>query len=511
MSKSNTAVVLLVAIAMTLSGFAMVAGAAPADMASVSQQDDEAAPGEPAASVTFSEQETDGTSVVVDEVTMDEGGFVTIHDSSLLEGAVIESVIGVSEYLEAGTHEDVEVEFDEPLEEDDTLIAMPHLDTNDNQEYDFVETEGEEDGPYVTEDGEPVTDDALVTVEDAPEEDPEEDVPEEDPEEDPVVMDPDHDAVVEGVPVAGPGDVTVTIEQLTIEDLTIENANVTVFVIGEDVDLEDLDEIMEEVDDEEVDDEEVDDEEIDDEEIDDEEVDDEEVDDEEIDDEEIDDEEVDDEEIDDEEIDDEEVDDEEVDDEEIDDEEVDDEEVDDEEIDDEEVDDEEVDDEEIDDEEVADLESFTIEDLQAPETATVGDTILVNATITNPNEEEATQDVEFRLQGDLVESQEVTLEGDESDTVEFEIDTTDVPAGEYVHMILTDAFGDVAFIELLEEADDDDMDDDAVDDEDVDDEEADDEEMDDEADDEDVGDDDNDDEEAPAIAPIAALNVLGFF
>ena len=441
MSKSNTAVVLLVAIAMTLSGFAMVAGAAPADMASVSQQDDEAAPGEPAASVTFSEQETDGTSVVVDEVTMDEGGFVTIHDSSLLEGAVIESVIGVSEYLEAGTHEDVEVEFDEPLEEDDTLIAMPHLDTNDNQEYDFVETEGEEDGPYVTEDGEPVTDDALVTVEDAPEEDPEEDVPEEDPEEDPVVMDPDHDAVVEGVPVAGPGDVTVTIEQLTIEDLTIENANVTVFVIGEDVDLEDLDEIMEEVDDEEVDDEEIDDEEIDDEE----------------------------------------------------------------------VDDEEVDDEEIDDEEVADLESFTIEDLQAPETATVGDTILVNATITNPNEEEATQDVEFRLQGDLVESQEVTLEGDESDTVEFEIDTTDVPAGEYVHMILTDAFGDVAFIELLEEADDDDMDDDAVDDEDVDDEEADDEEMDDEADDEDVGDDDNDDEEAPAIAPIAALNVLGFF
>ena len=491
MSKSNTAVVLLVAIAMTLSGFAMVAGAAPADMASVSQQDDEAAPGEPAASVTFSEQETDGTSVVVDEVTMDEGGFVTIHDSSLLEGAVIESVIGVSEYLEAGTHEDVEVEFDEPLEEDDTLIAMPHLDTNDNQEYDFVETEGEEDGPYVTEDGEPVTDDALVTVEDAPEEDPEEDVPEEDPEEDPVVMDPDHDAVVEGVPVAGPGDVTVTIEQLTIEDLTIENANVTVFVIGEDVDLEDLDEIMEEVDDEEVDDEEIDDEEIDDEEVDDEEVDDEE--------------------IDDEEIDDEEVDDEEVDDEEIDDEEVDDEEVDDEEIDDEEVDDEEVDDEEIDDEEVADLESFTIEDLQAPETATVGDTILVNATITNPNEEEATQDVEFRLQGDLVESQEVTLEGDESDTVEFEIDTTDVPAGEYVHMILTDAFGDVAFIELLEEADDDDMDDDAVDDEDVDDEEADDEEMDDEADDEDVGDDDNDDEEAPAIAPIAALNVLGFF
>ncbi|MFC7231426.1 CARDB domain-containing protein [Saliphagus sp. GCM10025308] len=109
------------------------------------------------------------------------------------------------------------------------------------------------------------------------------------------------------------------------------------------------------------------------------------------------------------------------------------------------------------------MESFTIESLEAPENATAGDTITVNATVTNPNDEEATQDVEFRLQGDLIESQSVTLDGDESDTVEFEVDTTGVEAGEYVHMVLTDEFGEVAFIELTEE---DEMDDDTETDED---------------------------------------------
>ncbi|WP_455429610.1 DUF7282 domain-containing protein, partial [Natrinema salifodinae] len=114
--------------------------------------------------VTFEDQATDGETVVVENVSMASGGFVTIHDSSLLVGDAFESVIGTSAYLEAGAHENVEVTLDEPLEEDETLIAMPHRDTNDNQEYDFVETEGQADGPFLTADDEPVTDDAVVSV-----------------------------------------------------------------------------------------------------------------------------------------------------------------------------------------------------------------------------------------------------------------------------------------------------------------------------------------------------------
>jgi hypothetical protein len=127
------------------------------------------------ASVTFESQTIDGETVTVESVTVPDGGFVAIHDSSLLDGAVVESVIGVSAYLEPGTHEDVEVtlfegvdgaDFDtDSLEEDDTLIAMPHRDTDGDEEYDFVQNDGGNDGPY-TEDGEAVVDDAEATVED---------------------------------------------------------------------------------------------------------------------------------------------------------------------------------------------------------------------------------------------------------------------------------------------------------------------------------------------------------
>ncbi|ELY39249.1 hypothetical protein C496_15367 [Natronorubrum tibetense GA33] len=126
------------------------------------------------ATVTFTDQELENDTVVVDEVTVEDGGFVVIHDSSLLAGNVVESVIGASEYLDEGTHENVEVTLDEPLEEDETLIAMAHFDTNDNEEYDFVETDGAEDGPYLTADDEPVTDEAIVTVDAASEETPDE-------------------------------------------------------------------------------------------------------------------------------------------------------------------------------------------------------------------------------------------------------------------------------------------------------------------------------------------------
>jgi hypothetical protein len=140
--------------------------------------DDEEAADDQNASVTFEDQESDGSTVTVDGVNLSDGGFVTIHNSSLTEeGDALGSVVGTSEYLESGEHADVEVElfneeavpgaeFDqEELEEDQTLIAMPHLDTNDNETYDFVETGGEEDGPY-TEDGEAVTDAAEITLAD---------------------------------------------------------------------------------------------------------------------------------------------------------------------------------------------------------------------------------------------------------------------------------------------------------------------------------------------------------
>jgi PGF-CTERM protein len=119
----------------------------------------------PTASVSISDQTTDGSTVTVGSASLSQGGFVTIHDGSLLDGATLDSVRGTSEYLDAGMHSDVEVSLDTPYEEDGTVIAMPHLDTNDNEAYDFVSSEGTDDGPYTNANGDIVLDDAALTVE----------------------------------------------------------------------------------------------------------------------------------------------------------------------------------------------------------------------------------------------------------------------------------------------------------------------------------------------------------
>ena len=112
----------------------------------------------PTASVTIDDQtRSEGDTVRVSSVDMSEGGFVAIH-----EGGPGGDVIGASNYI-AGSASNVAISLDEPLEGGDTtVVAMPHLDTNNNQEYDFGSIEGA-DGPY-TSDGAAVTDSAVVTV-----------------------------------------------------------------------------------------------------------------------------------------------------------------------------------------------------------------------------------------------------------------------------------------------------------------------------------------------------------
>ncbi len=160
--------VLAVVGALVLWGGAATAVQAPANQATADATDGVTALQEGDADVSFSDQTADDNTVTVDSVTVPEGGYVTIHDSSLLDGDAIGSVVGTSEYLEPGTHESVTVTLDEA---DDTamngtqdLIAMPHMETTDDESYDFVSSEGEDDGPYTT-DGEAVVDDAEVTFE----------------------------------------------------------------------------------------------------------------------------------------------------------------------------------------------------------------------------------------------------------------------------------------------------------------------------------------------------------
>lgn len=141
------------------------------------------------ARVTIDDQTVDpagGTAAIeVAQVTLSEGGFVVLHDETLLDGQVTGSVIGNSAYLQPGSTSGVgiEVAVDDIVDANDdgtpTVIAMAHKDTDGDQSYGFPLA----DGPYVDPDDtngdgtETVLDSAAISFEsdDEDEEDDDED------------------------------------------------------------------------------------------------------------------------------------------------------------------------------------------------------------------------------------------------------------------------------------------------------------------------------------------------
>ena len=320
------------------------------------------------ATVAFSDQTTDGTSVTVDSVNMSDGGFVVIHDDSLLEGEVTGSVIGVSEYLEPGETENVSVTlFDgvpgatfnqTELTENQTLIAMPHRDTNANETYDFIATNGSEDGPYVANET-AITDAANVSVE-----------TQQTAGESFVVADLSAPAVIERGDTLN---VTATIENPNDEadTQTVEyrfDGNVSV---REEVSLEagESTAISTSVNTSEL------------------------------------------------------------------------------------AADTYIhgvytrtDGQPAQVQVVDEIASFEVTGLSAPDAVTAGDTITVDATIENSNEFAIEQPVQFRFNGDLIETRNVDLDGESSTTVQFEIGTEGTPPGTYIHSVFSNDFGQDAII-----------------------------------------------------------------
>jgi PKD repeat protein len=120
------------------------------------------------ASVTFEDQTTDGRTVTVAAVTLPDGGFVTVHDEGLAKGEPFTSVRGTTTYLPPGSHDDVTVVLDDPIEATQRLIAVPYRDTDSDGVYDYVSTGGGEDVPYESARGVVVSDVATVAVNEPP-------------------------------------------------------------------------------------------------------------------------------------------------------------------------------------------------------------------------------------------------------------------------------------------------------------------------------------------------------
>ncbi|NUB92993.1 hypothetical protein HT576_18460 [Haloterrigena sp. SYSU A121-1] len=118
------------------------------------------------ASIAFADRESSGEAVTVDELDLSEGGFVAVYAADAV--ADPGAVLGTSSALEAGSHSDVEIDLEEPIEEDQPLTAVVHHDTNDDGTFEYGDTDGAEDVPYVTDAGVPVLDTAFVSVGDEP-------------------------------------------------------------------------------------------------------------------------------------------------------------------------------------------------------------------------------------------------------------------------------------------------------------------------------------------------------
>ena len=121
------------------------------------------------AGITFVNETANDTTVMIERAVLPDGGFVAIHAAENVSGeyeqaenVTIGAVLGNSTYLEPGDHANVVIQLDRPLNESQTLVAMAHRDTNDNQQYDFPEA----DEPY-TFMGSPVTQSGYVIVTDA--------------------------------------------------------------------------------------------------------------------------------------------------------------------------------------------------------------------------------------------------------------------------------------------------------------------------------------------------------
>lgn len=103
------------------------------------------------ATLSFEDQVLTDDAVVIKEATLSAGGFVVVHDES-------NAVVGVSEYLDPGAHENVTVELEQSPENRQVFVAVAHTD-------DGTETFNASADPVYTENNQTVSATAFIYLE----------------------------------------------------------------------------------------------------------------------------------------------------------------------------------------------------------------------------------------------------------------------------------------------------------------------------------------------------------
>jgi flagellar protein FlaJ len=85
----------------------------------------------PVASMNMESQFGGKAEVNVDSASLSDGGFIVVHQTTA-DG----KVLGVSEYLPAGTSEDITIQLSREVDGDETIVLIPHRDTDEDRTYD---------------------------------------------------------------------------------------------------------------------------------------------------------------------------------------------------------------------------------------------------------------------------------------------------------------------------------------------------------------------------------------
>lgn len=162
------------------SGAAALTGLAAADDGDLPDQPDTS---DTDAAIVFPEQTTDGESIRVESATLPDGGFVSVQNPmavheptpanraedgtmpTSLESFLERTVLGHTEYLDPGTHENFEIELDQAIEGGSGFYwVMVHGDSGD-ETFNFVESGASEDDAYRTVGPNRLVGDAYLEVE----------------------------------------------------------------------------------------------------------------------------------------------------------------------------------------------------------------------------------------------------------------------------------------------------------------------------------------------------------
>ena len=102
------------------------------------------------ASAVFQDQTVQNNTLSVSQATLPEGGFLTVHNQSYQQtGDPLTSTIGLSGYLSPGNHSNVTVRvLPGSLDRPQTVTLRVTMDTNNNQQYDYVTSGGFNDTGY---------------------------------------------------------------------------------------------------------------------------------------------------------------------------------------------------------------------------------------------------------------------------------------------------------------------------------------------------------------------------